>query len=188
MASLYLLAVLCSYLLASAVESSTVSDEQYKILQPKNVDRLRQMFKDSHDLALEGMYEAKLLDTLKNSSGKPIAQVANEDDDALINLQSTDHIVSDHKNDARQASLFSNLMGPALPSLSPPSFSGVSSNPFVSNILSTPQLPKLPTFTLPSPTPKPAKPPKSSIIGNNGGTTALTNDNVVVVNVLSNNY
>lgn len=94
------------------------------------------------------------------------------------------------RNDPRQSSLFSGFRPAVFPGTLG---SGLNSNAL--NMIrppsfpSLPSLPTLPTFpTLPLPTQKPPRPPKSSIIGNNGGSMALTNDNVVVVNVLSNNY
>lgn len=120
-------------------------------------------------------------------------------------------------SDARQSSLLSNLHFPGtnplglggglgnplglggvnnplgLGSISNPLGLGGVSNPLAMNSLfqapkipTMPTLPALPTFSLS--TPKPTLRAKSSIIGNNGGPMSLTNDNVVVVNVLSNNW
>lgn len=89
-------------------------------------------------------------------------------------------------NEARQSGLFSGFM-PNLIATNPlqqPPFSLTGANPLLEGIGNLLKPTKNP-FT--SATPKPAPPPRSSLIGNNGGSTALTNDNVVVVNVLSYN-
>ena len=88
-------------------------------------------------------------------------------------------------SDARQSSLFSGLKSPFNPTFP----TSLGANPLMNNLLHPPSFPTLPSLpTFPQATPKPPRPPKSSVIGNNGGSMALTNDNVVVVNVLSNNY
>lgn len=113
-----------------------------------------------------------------------------EEDIVVEQVQGTRDGTSHADSNARQSSLFSGFKLPSSPAFAN-TFSGAS--PFLSNLAqppTLPTLPKLPTLpTLPVITPKPPKPPKSSIISNNnGGPMALTNDNVVVVNVLSNNY
>lgn len=99
---------------------------------------------------------------------------------------------------SRQSNIFSGFTFPGAATFPNPLLGGaggLNSNPFLTNLMRSPTLPTLPGLpTLPPlpkfplATPKPPRPPKSSVIGNNGGTMALTNDNVVVVNVLSNNY
>lgn len=90
------------------------------------------------------------------------------------------------QNEARQSGLFSGFM-PNIMATNPlqqPSFGLTGTNPLfegMGNLLKQTKNPFAPA------TPKPAPPPRSSLIGNNGGSTALTNDNVVVVNVLSYN-
>lgn len=93
------------------------------------------------------------------------------------------------KSEGRQSSLFNAFK------LQTPSLLTGATNPLMSGFMqqpSIPALPALPSFpsfaSLAKPsTPKPYAPPKTSIIGNNGGPMAMTNDNVVVVNVFSNN-
>lgn len=101
-------------------------------------------------------------------------------------------LLSQHQNhtshsEARQSSF---LTGLHLPGTNP-----LGSNPLANNLFQSAkpfQLPTMPSFpplpSIPMMTPKPPPQPKSSIIGNNGGPMSLTNDNVVVVNVLSNNW
>lgn len=99
------------------------------------------------------------------------------------------------RNDARQTNLFSTFNHPPGGHLGTfPVGQGLFSisSPTLARLPAMPTMPTMPTLstmpTLPIITPRPAKPAKSSVIGNNGGAMALTNDNVVVVNVLSNNY
>lgn len=190
MGPIYLLLVFCLYPLVLATEPLAINKEHSNIVDPTKVERLRQMFKGSYDLALEGMYEAKVLNALKGVPSASLAQIAQDHDDAIINqTPQVSHSNVGLKSDARQSSLFSSFRPPVLSGLGSSTNPVLGSSPFMSNLLSRPsELPKFPAFSLIGATPKPPKPAKSSIIGNNGGTTALTNDNVVVVNVLSNNY
>lgn len=118
------------------------------------------------------------------------------DDDKLSKLIHKD--VNDNHNHARQSSLFPGLVSPALGN----SFGlgGGNTNPLMNGALLRPpsvfgNMPSLQSFHLPAfPNNQqqqqfaPFRPPKTSVIGNGGGAMALTNDNVVVVNVLSGNY
>jgi hypothetical protein len=124
--------------------------------------------------------------------------VNNDDnvDDKLT--KSVQHDTKDLKNDARQSSLFPGVVSPAFGN----SFGigGGNTNPLVNGAFLRPPsafavLPTMPTmpslhgFRLPTGQQQQApRPPKTSVIGNGGGSMAMTNDNVVVVNVLSGNY
>lgn len=158
--------------------------------------------KDSHKLTVhrdgkdhgDNQYQisSKTMDKPKN--GTATTAKAPVDDDIVVEERPNSQNGNLHSDShARQSSLFSGFNFPANPALG----TGLSgSNPFLSRLAQPPSLPSLPSLpalpslpTFPLVTPKPAKPPKSSIISNNnGGPMALTNDNVVVVNVLSNNY
>lgn len=174
---------LCQLVAFSAVFASPVN----KTLDSSNLARLRKMYSESSDLAHQSLHELLILKHLINES----------DDSNSTKLEGTDLNASilpllenlAKHNEARQSSLFNSFKLPASQPFANP-FGTY--NPLMNNLLkppslpTLPMLPTLPTFQLPSP--RPSRPPKSSIIGNNGGSMALTNDNVVVVNVLSNNY
>lgn len=98
--------------------------------------------------------------------------------------------------EARQSSFLSGLKLPGTNPLNPnpfggglfhtPSFPSLPTMPLMPTVPVLPTLPPLPT--LPILTPKPPPRPKTSIIGDSAGPMSLTNDNVVVVNVLSGNW
>lgn len=93
-------------------------------------------------------------------------------------------------SDARQSSFLSSLHLPGSNPLNPnPLAGGLFQAPKLPTIPSLPHIPTIPTMptlpAMPVMTPKPLQ-PKNSILGNNGGPMSLNNDNVVVVNVLSN--
>lgn len=186
MAQAYLIALaLCLIMTVElVVSSSLVKHEHSRNLESINLERLRQMFKESQDLALEGMYEARAQEAFRRPDVYDYRYLNDNDTEVVRNATIKNHVESHQGNDARQTSLFSNLRPPTMPTLP-----NLGTNPFSNNLLGTPpQLPKLPTFSLPNPSQlTPPRPPKTSIMGNNGGYTSLTNDNVVVVNVLSNN-
>lgn len=158
--------------------------------------------KDSHKLTVhrdgkdhdDNQYQisSKMADNPRN--GTATTAKAPADDDIVVEERPNPQGSNLHSDSyARQSSLFSGFNFPANPALG----AGLAgSNPFLSRLAQPPSfpiLPSLPTLpalpTFPLVTPKPPKPAKSSIISNtNGGPMALTNDNVVVVNVLSNNY
>lgn len=193
------------------VESSSQGTYQ---VDAKDGERLRQMFQDSHKLALQGLYESNALDLIQRVSNAsknnsilsnnpllsidfgnnpdkiakgPVGSSSTVEDQTNSNSREEDRIAeklkgSTHndlhlKNDARQAYLFPGLARPTFPN----AFG--STNPLMAGLppFRPLSMPSFPTF----PTPRP---PKTSIIGNNGGAMALTNDNVVVVNVLSSNF
>lgn len=101
-------------------------------------------------------------------------------------------VASSSNSQARQSGLFSGLN--SFMASNPMQQSGFglnglsNANPLlqgVGNLLQSAQ--KFPSLTPATPSKPPAPVKSSSLIGNNGGSTALTNDNVVVVNVLSYN-
>lgn len=191
------------------------TDRKALLLDPKNVERLREMFARSHELALAGLYEFGPLNPLKHKSkelatvsdgnliqkssiineapgvGDDIASVIDNklkqtvtNGSLKVNEETRDqdkknlHHDVHAKSDARQSSLFSSFR-PSFPTLG-------STNPLMGSFLRPPSLPTLPTMaTFPTPYQPPPRQPKTSVIGNSGGPMALTNDNVVVVNVLS---
>lgn len=110
------------------------------------------------------------------------------DNEELITRNSNGTHTSNAKSDARQSSLFGGL-----PSSGFGNGFG-SSNPLMNNLFKPPTFPTLPPLTFPTLAPfrpfgqQTTRQPKTAIIGNGGGAMALTNDNVVVVNVLSGNY
>ena len=136
--------------------------------------------------------EAKLLDGKsvsstgdKTSSGvvaQPSEKITDEDllpvDSSKVKQANSTHL----HNDARQASLFqgfrpfNNPLGQTYP--------------LGGGLVQSPSFPQMPSFqSFPSlPTFPRRQQPKTSIIGGGGGPMALTNDNVVVVNVLSSNF
>lgn len=105
-------------------------------------------------------------------------------------------------SDARQASIFSGLHMPGsspfllgqqnLFQQNPLAANNLFQQPKLPNLATFPTLPKMPTLppllSLPTVSMKPPPKPKMSVIGNDGGPMSLSNDNVVVVNVLSNNW
>lgn len=135
---------------------------------------------------LDSAIHTNVMDT-KNNSSKP--KIDDDKEEDSIAEQLVKHPSDNVKSETRQ-SLFSPLRFPAMnPTLSN---SGYATNPFMNNILHPPTLQSFSTLpalpSLPVLTPQSHRPPKTSIIGNGGGPMALTNDNVVVVNVLSGNY
>lgn len=136
------------------------------------------------------------LDAGKNASQQPswkyvvVAPKENEDKDDTtgqsIAINSNGTHEAHLKSDARQSSLFG-----AFPSTGFGNGGLGSSNPFNSGVGG---LMRPPSLSMPSMAPfRPFGPqttraPKTAIIGNGGGAMAMTNDNVVVVNVLSGNY
>lgn len=187
MAQAYLFVITLCALISTAelvVSDTLIENEQSRTLKSINPERLRQMFKQSQILAIEGMYEARALEALRRPEDYNEYRYSDDDDIVLKNDTIKDHAQIHQSNDARQSALFSNFRPPTMAALP-----NLGTNPFSNNLFKTsPQLPKLPTFALPTPSQlTPPKPPKTSILGNNGGYTTLTNDNVVVVNVLSNN-
>lgn len=207
-------AILC----AESRPTSDADEISKKLKDEENVQRLRQMFLESHKLATASLHEHNVLRQIQkhfnehvggnlDASGvvkpeesenviilfddqrgpgkyPPVTGQSKENLDAakdVIVVSDVDEqaekssSITHSKQDARQSSFFSNLKLPGNP-VSNPIMGGFSMPTF-------PPMPTLPVFT-----PRPPRPPKSSIIGNNGGSMALTNDNVVVVNVLSGNY
>lgn len=181
-----------------------------KVSLENDAERLRKMFQLSQLQAIKGYFEQRMPHlqgvgvSQNNASHGPIGhseQVlamplstyqslidsqrdgnkSGDEKDLALELSSTTSRPDTNKhnhlhNEARQGSLFSGLSPPSL------------MNP-MNNFLrppSLPALPSLPAFQMPMPRPPP--PPKTSIIGGGGGPMALTNDNVVVVNVFSGNW
>jgi len=118
-------------------------------------------------------------DLLQRVNSTKVMSVIDKSSDAELK---SNHSSSGHQHsDPRQSSFFSSFRPPTL------------TNPLgvinpMANLLKPPSLPTLPTFQLPQPAYSPPAPPRRAIIGNGGGPMALTNDNVVVVNVLSSNW
>lgn len=106
---------------------------------------------------------------------------ANDGDDGQDLIEEKINQADQHtKNGPRQTSFFGGQ----------PGFGNAftSSNPIMGGLLRPQTFPTFPAFPTLGPfTTRPPR-PKTSIIGNSGGAMALTNDNVVVVNVLSGNY
>lgn len=134
-----------------------------------------------------------------NASGQE-SNSDDKDDDRLAKLVSHD---ANFKNDARQSSLFPGLVssnfgnsfGVGGGNTNPLMNGALFRQPMVPTPMRMPHLSSSPfgsltTLTLTGQRPQQQQQPrpKSSIIGNTGGSMALTNDNVVVVNVLSGNY
>lgn len=211
----YLAVIILVLSMAYLVEGITEEVSELEKMSPKSIERLRNMFRQSHKLATDGLIEFNVMRHLKDGHVNPM--VAQNDaresraSDSLGNLdlttQGQDNFAAEFqgkqgetnsgsgkefslvdpqsketaKSDARQSSFLSSFKFPPNPMTNP-----LGSNSLMPNLLTPLALPSLPS--LPIMTPRPSRPPKSSIIGNNGGSMALTNDNVVVVNVLSNNY
>lgn len=192
---------------------------------PKTVQRLREMFQNSHQQSISDYYEQEALKMMTNIAADserkdkskiiPIALLnpeakingsnineqlmknlfvrydvneskASEDQEVTLQPKSTHHNNDHIKSDPRQSSLF-NSYGFAPNNGFGNAFN--SPNPLGGFLVARPTLPTLPQFPAFNPlVPRSTRPPKTSIIGNNGGPMALTNDNVVVVNVLSGNY
>ena len=140
---------------------------------------------DANQLKGDQMSAKYLVVKQIESSMKKNESSTDEADDNEDSIKAKSNQSDQHgKNDARQSSYFGGLGGPQR-------FGNTfgSTNPMMGGFLRQPTFAALPAFPTISPfTTRPPRPPKSSIIGNNGGAMALTNDNVVVVNVLSGNY
>lgn len=127
--------------------------------------------------------QAALLKSPINSDEKKIGAM----EDSILKFL---HIVDDKAanqthSEARQTSLFPGFQLPTTPAFP----MSMNSNPLMSGLLKPPTFPHLPSLPPFPAFSAPAAPrPKTSVIGNSGGPMALTNDNVVVVNVLSGNY
>lgn len=185
-----------------------------KVTLENDGQRLKSMFQRSHMQAIKNYYEQQALKMLgpgvSNSSHVDAIQdpvipadlfksshqtlangtetvsesdktSENNEDESTVkkNIENNhDHYLH---NDARQSSLFSAFRPPSL-------ISPLGTTIPMNNLFRPPTLPSLPTLQLPRPAPRPPSPPKTSVIGNSGGPMALTNDNVIVVNVLSGNW
>lgn len=167
-----------------------------------NLARLSEMLRRSRVDASKSLQEVELLrglkrikDDHKDNSASNNTSPSNDtnpdsSDDSLTSVSA--HESGHSKNDARQSSLFSGLgLGGSNSAFQNPLASGMFKP------MTLPPIPTLPALSLEPPTaglpssplappPPPPRPPKTSILGG-GGPMALTNDNVVVVNVFSNN-
>lgn len=203
---------------------SIVEDARKGELDPKEANRLRNMYASSLDLAVKGMFEANAMNAMnqlamshsqssdnsttarapatgtmvrirpyliigdhgtpspslnetKTSNGK------SEDDEIAEHLIKSGHHDTHKHNDARQSGFWPGMR---------PSFPGGLGSPGYPNLMGgLPQIhpPSFPSFQMfPGGGGQSHRPPKTSVIGNSGGAMALTNDNVVVVNVLSSNF
>lgn len=176
-------------------------------LDETSLKRLRTMYSASRDLAMNSIKDAYLLQNKGNQTDdetpvvilEPI-NIANstlnkEDDDIdEDSVVISSHLVHDTPH-GRQSSFFQGFRPPFPNSIGgggPFGGGSYGGSPFGANngfsgMIRPPPLPPLPSFPAFGGQQQP-RPPKTSIIGNGGGPMALTNDNVVVVNVLSSNF
>lgn len=125
---------------------------------------------------------------------KPMIQDKNgetKEDDQVFLIKTNGTHEAHLRSDARQSSLFGGFPSGGLGNGFGNGFgNGLgSSSPFGGGLLRPPSLSAFPTLAPFGPFGhQQTRQPKSAIIGNGGGAMALTNDNVVVVNVLSGNY
>lgn len=167
-------------------------------LDERNSSRLRAMLQKSQSAATKSLQEMKLLEILGQTNNATTLSrqstslgdvkftgsetinsnsVADNDQLSIIPVHETGH----SKNDARQSSLFSGF------GLGSGGTNPAFQNPLMSGLFKPMPLPPIPTLPALTLRPPQLRPPKSSIIGGGSGPMTLTNDNVVVVNVFSNN-
>lgn len=162
-------------LAATSVGATAERAEKSRANEEPLSPRLRARLRESVATAAEGLNELLLWRHMRNKL------------DNHEHLLLSEQTAPNAHQSARQSSFLSSL-GLGTPSMALPMMAHMAQVPPGGFRLQTPAnfaFPAAPSFSLFAPKPPPQA--KSSLLSNNAGPTALTNDNIVVVNVLSNN-